>query len=637
MLSISTTAVSRVFGYLLLYIFQQQTGQHDQIYNILDWHGPGSRVQKIPMLYPWTVYALVSHNLLEWIKATINYTLVAPFLTDQVWEQADYDGTSYTQGKNLEKIDLLYFLFPPKKKITEHQGKYDFHHDDVREYEADVGIDADGDQVFTPDPCCVKVTAPMGSGKTSNILEFVAHALLAARGYNNQYFNKLDGPVPPPDGSEKIMILLPNKRLAKQCYYDLRRICHSTEFLDITDGVSVFYFDVTFTKDKHGVWEAPDNLPDPMHAEPCVVSHWHLTKHVAVNRALVVLMLINAAPLRFPFEREVRLPDGSYVRRRLHFSWLLVFEWYWVLKTIVNGEFLQNSHTTPAMLAKWLMDVFRCTQYKTVEGMEMTGASGFDVMLALQPDALRTYHVLWAIDPRDPQFFPRITLPKTAYDGLFELLQALLNFEKKMVWVYCNCKSTALNVVDVCNIDLKVYKPYFWGNGEFVNPKLKDLVRLYGENAEKPEEFRTVSYDEFRRIGGKIRKAVVAGPTHWDASEVRFSKVTTECGFVYCNKDCFVTADPFNSDLGNVVGLLTADTVLSDGGDWLADEVRNLGEGTWPNRHIKVVAYSATAALGLSGTQRPSKIDLSKVHADAQTIEDRIGHAMMIQHAGNDK
>ena len=376
MLSIGTTAASRVFGFLPLHIFQRQTNQDEQIYTVMDWHGPGAVMQKIPWLYPWTIYSLVSNNLQEWMKATINYTLAAPFLADQVWDQADFDGTTFHARKNLEQIDLLYLYFPPMKNVTEDQGKYDFHRDEIRDYEQEVGIDEQGDQVFEGDPCCVFSTAPMGSGKTSNIMVFVAYALMAARGYNNKFFNRFDGPVPAPDGSEKIMIVLPNKRLARQCYLDLRTICHSKEILDVTNGVSVFYYDVTFTKDRHGEWEAPDDMPDLFHSEPCVVSHWHLTKHVAVNHALVVMMLINAAPLRFPFEKEVRLQDGSYVRRRLHFSWFLVFEWYWVMKALIDGEFLQNAHTTPAMLAKWLMDVFSVTKFKTLEGMELTAATG---------------------------------------------------------------------------------------------------------------------------------------------------------------------------------------------------------------------------------------------------------------------
>jgi hypothetical protein len=267
----------------------------------------------------------------------------------------------------------------------------------------------------------------------------------------------------------------------------------------------------------------------------------------------------------------------------------------------------------------------------------MIFVTGFDIIMVLQPDALRTYHILWAIDPRDPKHFSEICLPYTGYDGLHTEIWDLLTFTKKVVWVYCNCKSTTLNVVQVANIDLKVYKPYTFGNGEFVNAKKKDLVRLYGEDPEHPDEFRIVPYEEFRRVGGKIRKAVIAGPTHWDQRDVRMSKVTTECGFVYCNTECFVTPDPFNNDPGSVVQLLTADTVLSDGGDWMADQVKYLGEGTWPTRHIKVFVYSATAALGLSGTQRPTKIDLTKVDPDAQTIEDRVGFVMMLQHVGNDK
>ena len=127
--------------------------------------------------------------------------------------------------------------------------------------------------------------------------------------------------------------------------------------------------------------------------------------------------------------------------------------------------------------------------------------------MALQPNALRTYHVLWAIDPRDPEEFAQICLPYTGYDGLHTEIWDLGTFAKKVVWVYCNCKSTTLNVVEVANIDLKVYKPYTFGNGEFVNAKKKDLVRLYGEDPEHPDEFRIVPYAEFRRVGGKIRKA----------------------------------------------------------------------------------------------------------------------------------
>ena len=263
--------------------------------------------------------------------------------------------------------------------------------------------------------------------------------------------------------------------------------------------------------------------------------------------------------------------------------------------------------------------------------------TGFDIVMLLQPNALHMYHILWAIDPRDPEEFPEICLPYTGYDGLYTEIFDLWAFTKKMVWVYCNCKSTTLNVVEVANIDLNVYKLYTFSNGEFVNAKKKDLVRLYGEDPAHPDKFRIVPYTEFRRIGGKIRKAIAAHPLLWDQRDVRLSKVTTERGFVYCNTECFVTPDPFNNDPGSVVQLLTADTVLSDGGDWLADQVKYLGERTWPNAHIQLVSYSATAALGLSGTQRPSKIDLTKVDPDAQAIEDRVGFVMMLQHVGNDK
>lgn len=362
------------------------------------------------------IYLLVSHNLREWFKATVNYTMLAPYVTNQWFEQADYDGTSFSAANNLEEIDLLYVgCFPPKKKITRHpDGKYDFHHDEVREYETDVGIDENGDQVFTADDCCVNWKMPMGSGKTSNILKYVAYALMAARGWNNKFFNKLDSMIPPDDGSEKIMILLPNKRLAAQSYLDLMDFCHQTEILDITNGESVFFYGVTFFRDENGEWDIPHNLVElTMNDEPCVVSHWHMTKHVPLNRALVVMMLINAAPLRFPFEKEVRLPDGSYVRRRLHLTWLIIFEWYWVVKTMVNGEFLHNAHTTPAMLAKWLLNVFTVTKIKTLEGMDTSSATMFDIVMALQPDPLRTYHIVWGFDPRDPKFFPALRLPKT--------------------------------------------------------------------------------------------------------------------------------------------------------------------------------------------------------------------------------
>jgi hypothetical protein len=98
-----------------------------------------------------------------------------------------------------------------------------------------------------------------------------------------------------------------------------------------------------------------------------------------------------------------------------------------------------------------------------------------------------------------------------------------------------------------------------------------------------------------------------------------------------------VTPNPFNNDPGSVVQLLMADTVLSDSGDWMVDQVKYLGEGTWLNRHIKVFVYSATAVLGLSGTQCPTKIDLTKVDPDVQTIEDQVGFVMMLQHISNDK
>ena len=103
----------------------------------------------------------------------------------------------------------------------------------------------------------------------------------------------------------------------------------------------------------------------------------------------------------------------------------------------------------------------------------------------------------------------------TGFDGLHMEFTALLGFEKKMVRVYCNCKSSALNVVDVCNINLQVYKLYTFGNSKFVNPKKKDLVRLYSKNAEKPEEYRIVSYNKFSLC---LKWSVTATPGHLTSS-----------------------------------------------------------------------------------------------------------------------
>ena len=74
-------AGARVHGYLPPHIFQHQTGRDTHVYDVLEFHGPGACVQNVPLLFPWNVHAMRSHNFREWWKASANITLAAPFVT----------------------------------------------------------------------------------------------------------------------------------------------------------------------------------------------------------------------------------------------------------------------------------------------------------------------------------------------------------------------------------------------------------------------------------------------------------------------------------------------------------------------------------------------------------------------------
>ena len=342
-------------------------------------HGIGSSTQKVRQIFPWDMYAATSENFSKFWEASINVTVGAPRLTDEVWDQCHYDGRTFVQDFNLTKIDFLYHTFPPHKKYSiGANGKYNFHVDDPRLWKAPTTVDANGHEVFTGDKgSFVHVKGVCGVGKTHNNLYLIAHALAASRGFNNDYFNMLDSPAPSID--KKLLIVLPNLRLAQRCFENLAKQCHSQEMypppptqpgdggaltyvcrLNLTGGVSVFYYDLQFVN-VGGVWVLPADLdeshphhnPDNSHLyvdTPCVVSHEMLKQHISVEQARIVFVLINAAPHRFPFVKHVRQPDGMYKHLQLQLCTVYFMEWYWICKAMINAEFLSTAHTSPAMI-----------------------------------------------------------------------------------------------------------------------------------------------------------------------------------------------------------------------------------------------------------------------------------------------
>ena len=216
-------------GYLPQWWFTHATGEHLQAIKIMNDHGIGSSSQKVREIFPWDMYAATSENFSKFWEASINVTVGAPRLTDEVWDQCHYDGRTFVQGVNLEKIDFLYHTFPPHKKYSiGADGKYNFHTDRPRLWQAPPTVDANGNEVFTGDKrSFVHIKGVCGVGKTYNNLYLIAHALAASHGFNNDYFNMLDSPVPSVD--KKMLIVLPNLRLAQRCFENLAKLCHSQE------------------------------------------------------------------------------------------------------------------------------------------------------------------------------------------------------------------------------------------------------------------------------------------------------------------------------------------------------------------------------------------------------------------------
>lgn len=190
-------------------------------------HGIGSQTQRLHLVFPWSMYAATSENFSSLWQASINVTVGNPRITDEVWDQCHFDGRTFVQNVNLKKIDFLYHVFPPHKKYSfTADGKVNFHVDEPRHWKDPVGINARGNDVFTGDQkSFVHVRGTCGVGKTFNNIFIIAHALAASHGFDNDYFSEEDSPVP--DIHKKLLIVLPNLRLAEKCYADLERECHS--------------------------------------------------------------------------------------------------------------------------------------------------------------------------------------------------------------------------------------------------------------------------------------------------------------------------------------------------------------------------------------------------------------------------
>ena len=105
-------------GYLPQWWFTHATGEHQQAIRIMTDHGTGSSSQKVREIFPWDMYAATSENFSKLWEASINVTVGNPRLTDEVWDQCHYNGTTFVQGVNLTKIDILYHIFPPNKQYS---------------------------------------------------------------------------------------------------------------------------------------------------------------------------------------------------------------------------------------------------------------------------------------------------------------------------------------------------------------------------------------------------------------------------------------------------------------------------------------------------------------------------------------
>lgn len=329
--------------------------------------------------------------------------------------------------------------------------------------------------------------------------------------------------------------------------------------------------------------------------------------------------------------------DGSYSTIELELAIVIIMEAWFVFDVMTKDKLLASAHTTPQMLAKWFYHIFRRCKHMLLECNDFTGAY-IKLLLALQPNALSTLHLLFVInDQLKQEDMAELQLSKTAYDALATEIYRYQNMYSKIILCFCNTAVLAANTHDCLLWCLGYREPVWDGRYEMYDWKTVRMHVADGEDVFTPlSDFDSASM--LCMFGW--RRPRVAHPATLDDTNVHFDKNFHK--FIVQQDDVPMVMDEFVCQAYDPVMLVSGDTAGSVGEEKAVANVADYSQSTWPHNAASIV-FTSRMGFGFSADQSPSPIDFEAMtdHMkeqvpdwEAPVIEDWTSHVNLLSNCG---